>query len=142
MIIRVFNRQQSLPLDKSSVRALVKATLQHLKATPEEVAIYFVTPKKICELHDQFFQDPSITDCISFPMDDKILGEVFVCPAVAIEYAKEKDLDPYAETALYIIHGLLHLLGFDDMEEKARRVMRKKEKSCIRYLNDRKIKLT
>lgn len=136
--IHVFNRQKDLKLDKGSVRTLVKHTLDHLKASPEEVSIYFVSEKKITQLHDQFFQDPTPTDCISFPLDEQHLGEVFVCPATAIAYAKKKKLDPYEETSLYIVHGLLHLLGFDDLEEKARRTMRKKEKSCMRHLNKQK----
>ena len=135
MFIHVYNRQKDLVLHKSSVRGIVQATLEHLKAYPQEVAIYFVTEKKITELHDQFFEDPTPTDCISFPMDEDHLGEVFVCPSTAVKYAHKHNLDPYHETALYIIHGLLHLLGFDDLEEKARRIMRKKEKSCKDYIN-------
>jgi probable rRNA maturation factor len=137
--ITVYNRQKDLKVDKGSARALVLATLQFLKVSCDEVALYFVTEKQISKIHDQFFQDPSPTDCISFPIDQSHLGEVFVCPAVAIQYAKKRELDPYNETALYIIHGLLHLLGFDDLEPKARRTMRKKEKSCMRHLDRTKI---
>lgn len=139
--ISIYNRQKDLKIDKGSARALVLATLKHLKTPFKEVAIYFVTEKQIGKIHDQFFQDPTPTDCISFPIDAEYLGEVFVCPAVAIQYAKKRGLDPHSETALYIIHGLLHLLGFDDLEEKERRTMRKKEKSCMRHLDRLKIDL-
>ena len=61
-------------------------------------------------------------------------GEIFVCPLAAIAYAKKQESRPYEETALYIVHGLLHLLGYDDLEEKAKKNMRKKEKSCMRHL--------
>jgi len=132
--ISVFNRQKDLKIGKSSTRALVQCTLEHLGVSCEEVAIYFVSVKEITQLHDQFFQDPTPTDCISFPLDEKHLGEIFVCPSVAIQYSKTKNLEPYAETSLYVVHGLLHLLGYDDLEEKARRCMRKKEKSCMRHL--------
>lgn len=99
-----------------------------------EVSIYFVTKEAIGQIHRQFFQDPSPTDCISFPLSGDHLGEILVCPAMAIQYAKKRKLDPYKEASLYIVHGLLHLLGYDDLEEKTRRTMRKKEKSCIRHL--------
>jgi probable rRNA maturation factor len=132
--IAIFNRQKDLLINKSSVRALVKEVLRFLKIECDEVSFYFVTQKAISKLHEEFFQDPTPTDCISFPIDKDHLGEIFVCPATAISYAKKKKLDPYKETSLYVIHGLLHLLGYDDLKEKARRAMRKKEKSCMRHL--------
>lgn len=141
MIIGIYNRQKDLKIDKGSARALVLAALHCLKAPFKEITVYFVTEKQIAKIHDQFFQDPTPTDCISFPIDPEHLGEIFVCPAVAIQYAKRRGLDPYNETALYIIHGLLHLLGFDDLGQKARRTMRKKEKSCMRHLGRLKIVL-
>jgi len=137
--IHVYNRQKDLPLNKLSAIELIRATLEYLGVCCSEVAVYFVSEKKICELHEQFFQDPSPTDCISFPIDDSYLGEIFVCPAAALSYAEKGGIDVYEETALYVVHGLLHLMGFDDLEEKARRIMRKKEKSCMRHLRAVKI---
>lgn len=139
--ISVYNRQKDLQIDKSSVRTLVLAILKYLKVSFEEISIYLVSEKQISQLHDQFFQDPSSTDCISFPIDKSHLGEVFVCPKVALEYAQKKGLDPKGEVALYIIHGILHLLGYDDLEPKERKTMRKKEKSCMRQLEKLKISL-
>jgi probable rRNA maturation factor len=132
--IHIANRQKDLKLNKNSIRIFVQSALACLKISADEVALYFVSSKEISSLHNQFFQDPSPTDCISFPLDASHLGEIFVCPAVAIAYAEKKGLDPYAETALYIVHGLLHLLGYDDQESAQRRIMRKKEKSCMRHL--------
>lgn len=142
MTVHIYNQQKNLPLSKDSARRLTRSILAYLKVSYEEVSIYFVTEKKISELHEQFFQDPSPTDCISFPIDSHHLGEIFVCPAVAIAYAKKRNLDPCEETALYIVHGLLHLIGYDDLEEKARRIMRKKEKSCMRHLSKLGISIT
>ncbi len=140
-MIFVSNTQKDLPIDKSSVRALVKEVLSFLKISYGEVSLYFVGEKKIGALHAQFFQDPTPTDCISFPIDDDHLGEIFVCPAVALQYAKKRKRDPYRELALYIVHGLLHLIGYDDLETKAKEAMRKKEKSCMRHLDRLKIDL-
>lgn len=114
---------------------MVSSTLDYLDCQCDEVSIYLVSTKAICKLHEEFFQDPSTTDCISFPLDKKHLGEIFVCPATAVAYAKKKKLNPYRETALYIVHGLLHLLGYDDLRAKDKRTMRKKEKSCMAHLN-------
>jgi probable rRNA maturation factor len=138
LTIHISNRQKDLIFSKSSARALAHSVLIYLQVSYEELSLYFVTEKEIRRLHAKFFDDPTPTDCISFPLGDGHLGEVFVCPAVAQKYAKKRDLDPYEETALYIVHGLLHLIGYDDLEPKARRAMRKKEKSCMRYLYEHK----
>ncbi len=137
--IHVHNGQKDLKLSKKAVRSLVEAVLEYLGSQHAEVSVYFVTQRKICALHDQFFQDPTPTDCISFPLDDDHLGEVFVCPKAAIDYNKN---DPHQETALYIIHGILHCLGFDDLEPVAKRAMRKKEKSCMDLINQQGINLS
>lgn len=116
------------------MRLLVREVLSFLEISPKELAIYFVGEKKISELHEQFFQDPTVTDCITFPIDEEFLGEIFVCPKVALSNAKKRGLDPQKEVLLYVIHGILHLIGYDDLNPKERRSMRKMEKSCMRHL--------
>lgn len=96
--------------------------------------MYLVSAKAITELHDEFFDDPTPTDCITFPLDDSHLGELFVCPRAAVEYARKHKLPPYEELTLYLVHGILHCIGYDDLTPNQRRAMRKKEKSCMQFL--------
>ena len=116
-----------------AIRKLIQSVLKFQKSDCKELSIYFVTERRICGLHRDFFDDPTPTDCISFPIDRDYLGEIFVCPKSAFRYTSENGGDPYEEIALYIIHGLLHLLGFDDLDPKERRVMRKNEKKCMAH---------
>lgn len=133
MKIHVLNRQKDLPLSVSSVRKLVRSVILLRNVTCQEISIYFVSEAKITQLHGEFFNDPTSTDCISFPIDSETLGEVFVCPKVAMAYASKNHIDPYDETALYVIHGILHLLGDDDLSPIPRRKMRKNEKKCTTH---------
>ena len=111
---------------------------------PDEITIHLVNKEKISELHAQYFSDPTPTDCISFPLnsiDDTScgylhLGEVFVCPEVAIEYATSHNIPPLQECILYTIHGILHLLGYDDIDEEDRQKMRKAEERCMKAFFD------
>lgn len=105
------------------MEGVVFFVLQQEGRSTEEVSIHFVSKSVISELHRNFFHDSSPTDCISFPLDDLFLGESFICPAVAIERCldpEEDSLDdPVEETTLYLIHSLLHLLGYkDDTDEE------------------------
>jgi probable rRNA maturation factor len=141
LIFHLYNRQKELPLAMPKVRAALRELCSFLAISSDELALYFVGKKRIGELHEEFFGDASPTDCISFPIDDSYLGEIFVCPAVALDYAKKRGLDPHEETLLYVVHGLLHLVGFDDLTPQAKRIMRKKEKSCMRHLSKQGLSL-
>ena len=58
----------------------------------------------------------------------------FVCS----RFVHENGGNPYRETTLYIIHGLLHLLGYDDQDDESRLIMRAQEKSAMLYLEESK----
>jgi probable rRNA maturation factor len=135
----VYNRQKALAISKSSVRRVLEGLCSFLRIQCEEISVYFVSEKKICQLHVEFFNDPSPTDCISFPVDDAYLGDVFICPNAALRFDPAR---PYEETLLYLIHGILHLIGYDDIEPKAKRSMRKMEKKCMDHLKQLKLKIT
>lgn len=145
MNIEVSNHQTDLPLDLKKIKLIVQEFLKLENETCHEVSLSFVDTATICKLHQDFFNDPSPTDCISFPLDEekdspyRLLGEVFVCPATALDYATKNHLNPYEETVLYILHGLLHLIGYDDLNEKESFLMRKAETRHLHHLRDKNL---
>ena len=124
---------------------MVKCLFSLLEITSDEVIIQFVEKQEIGKIHASHFNDPSPTDCISFPIDasgspsPSVLGEVFVCPQVAIDYGKDHHIDPYEETTRYVIHGILHLIGYDDLTEDDRDQMKTQENSCLKTLTEKKL---
>ncbi len=140
MQVSIYNQQQDLNFSTDKLPRLVQEVLALEDECCDEVAINFVDTETICQLHQDFFQDPSPTDCISFPLDDietpgyRMLGEIFVCPETALQYAQANNVDPHQELTLYVVHGLLHLLGYDDIEKKDRLAMRKAEKKHMEHL--------
>lgn len=139
MKVDVFNKQKNLQVSVPAVKKIVEAVITLEKQWCDEVSISFVTTKKICELHQEYFNDPNTTDCISFPMDDesseyRVLGEVFICPQTAIDYTHLHGGNAYEECTLYIIHGLLHLMGYDDLEPRLKAIMRRAEKKHMTNL--------
>ena len=148
--VLVFDQQSDLKIDPESAKKVAAVVIELERCQANELSLYFVNTKEICRLHEEFFDDPSVTDCISFPLDkDKklgyqLLGEVFVCPQTALDYVRHyEDLnqDPYLETTLYVTHSILHLLGYDDIAPEDEKVMRAKEQSIMRYLIEHKILL-
>lgn len=143
--IIIINNQRDVSISLASVRSVVKEFLSLAKIQTNEVSVYFVTEKKITELHKEFFNDPTPTDCITFPMDDEaelgyhILGEIFISPKAAISFVQKKGISSqkeiYKELTLYLVHGLLHLSGYDDIEKKQRLQMRRLEKKYMAALS-------
>jgi probable rRNA maturation factor len=142
VIINVIDQQTALKISVEQVQQLVQEVIRYERQSCDEVNIYFVDTPTICHLHELYFNDPSPTDCISFPMDleqeesihSRLLGELFVCPATAMAYADKHQSDPYQETTLYIVHSLLHLMGYDDTNAKARALMRQAERRHMEHL--------
>lgn len=94
-----------------------------------ELSIAFIPKEEIARIHNQFMQDPTVTDVITFPgdPDDGIAGEICICPEVALDYSQTHESNFSEELSLYIVHGYLHLCGFDDIEDEDRASMRKAE---------------
>ncbi len=132
MNIHIIDQQHSLTLSPTAVEKVVAAVIAYEGQRCDEVAVYFIDNNAMCRLHEEYFDDPSPTDCISFPIDSeaasyRVLGDIFVCPDTAITYAQEHRGDPHRETLLYIVHGLLHLMGYDDIDPKDEVQMRAAE---------------
>jgi probable rRNA maturation factor len=144
MNIHIF-QNQSIPIEAKSVEKLVADFTAFHGVRYDEASIHFVDTEAICALHAQFFNDPSTTDCISFPMDAadepgfRVMGEVFVCPETARDYIKIHGGDIYREITLYVVHGLLHLIGYDDIEEQDRTSMRHEEAKYLEHVQAKKL---
>jgi probable rRNA maturation factor len=146
VFVNTTSSQELVKVDANQLEALVACILDAKSVSCDEISINFVTEKEISELHEEFFDDPTPTDCITFPIDDiddvsnyKILGEIFVCPQVALSYSQEHLVDFEEELTLYVVHGILHLLGFDDIEEEERKVMREQEAFCMKLLKENQL---
>lgn len=148
MKVSIYTTQKRFPIDASAAVALTKEVLSCEGCQCDEVALHFVGTQRICRLHEEYFNDPSLTDCISFPIDSdassgyQVLGEVFVCPETARRYVGVHGGDLYEEITLYIVHGLMHLLGYDDLTEKDRTIMRQKEHFYMQLLKSKNMVLS
>jgi probable rRNA maturation factor len=140
--ITLHNSQRDLPLSIPKARKAISFLLKELKISTDEIIFHFVSEKKITLLHEKFFNDPSPTDCMTFPMDSPqenkgsfhLLGEAFICPKIAIEYAKRHRIDPHEELYRYIVHCILHLIGYDDIQASQRARMKRKERIYLKKL--------
>ena len=119
--------RQRASLDTDGLRALAIDTLRGEGVDHAELSLSFVDEAEIADLHERFMDESGPTDVLSFPLDAvdeaegpdgvRLLGDVVVAPS---EAAKNNPADPDAELRLLVVHGILHLLGYDHEEDGAR----------------------
>lgn len=114
------------------VRAVVRAVLAFGERPEMPVSLLLTDDAEIGVLHDQHLGDPSATDVMSFEIDGE--AEIVVSVETARRIAAERGHEARAEIALYIVHGLLHTLGYDDVRVRDRRRMRAAELVVLQRL--------
>jgi probable rRNA maturation factor len=125
--ILISNRQDRR-VDVPGLRELARDTLRAEGIEEAELSVSFVDQAEMAELHERYMDEPGPTDVLSFPLDDveqakgreglrRLLGDVVVAPA---EAERNNPDDPDAELRLLLVHGILHLLGYDHEDDGAR----------------------
>ena len=135
-MIEVVNRQRRLQIDTRAWSNFATKALAAIGKSESSATIAFVSDKKIRELNRQFRGIDKVTDVLSFPSDgpDKDLGDIAVSVETAAVQAKENGLEFDEEIAQLILHGLLHLSGYDhetDNGEMNRLELRLRKKLAI-----------
>ena len=133
----LISNRQSAGVDEATLTDLARTTLAGEGLLDVELSVSFVDEAEIEDLHIRYMDAPGPTDVLSFPLDDvdegstRLLGDVVIAPAVA---ARNNPADPEAELRLLLVHGILHLLGYDheDDAEKAEMWARQERYSGVR----------
>ncbi|MEM9381776.1 MAG: rRNA maturation RNase YbeY [Planctomycetota bacterium] len=133
-------------LDEEATRRALASALQHGGAPDLTVDVVFVDDPTLAELHGTFLDDPSPTDVITFDLRDGESAaaadpagagadaEIYVSVDRAREVAAERGSAVADELALYVVHGALHLVGFDDRSPADQEEMRRAEAEVLARL--------
>ena len=125
------NNESGLPVDQVGLVRLAAFALEQLRIHPQaELSILCVDEETMAAYNEKWMGEAHATDVLSFPMDelrpppddvedppDGLLGDIVLCPAVTNRQAREHHRTPEAEAEYLLVHGLLHLLGFDHADE-------------------------
>lgn len=132
-------------LDKMNEAADFLMAEEGVDADRAEISLTLVSPEEIKELNAQFRNVDSVTDVLSFPQfEDKeglpdggeiCLGDVVICVERAAEQAEEYGHGIQREMVYLFVHSLLHLLGYDHIEDDERHVMREKEEHVMEHVD-------
>jgi probable rRNA maturation factor len=129
--IEIADNQKFVPLRRASVRRLVHQVLRAEEVTSARIVLAFVDNEVIHRVNREHLSHDYPTDVITFPYastENSIHGEIVVSTEFAASQAPQYGHSVEHEVMLYIIHGLLHLVGYDDHETRdARRMKRRQE---------------
>jgi probable rRNA maturation factor len=123
------NRNSKRRIDLGKIKKAAGKVLRLLKKKDSELNIVFLSNQKIRAINRRYLGKDISTDVIAFPGDiaRRFLGDIAVSTDKAAQNAKKYGNSFIEEVALYVIHGILHLTGYDDRGKKDTKAMRRKE---------------
>ena len=138
------NRQRLVKLDLRRIRRTVREAAKHLGCPEREVSLLFVDNEAISEINRQYLNRPGPTNVISFSQTEGdfghitplLLGDIVISAQRAVSDAQAGNLDVNDEIDFLVIHGLLHLLGYnhEGSDEREAAQMREMENEIFQKL--------
>ena len=151
--VSVISEKVNLPLSKVQIKKLAGKVLSVLKEKNSKVCIFFVSDAKMRKMNLRYRKIDRPTDCLAFPMREappfhqkgrdegaggkihrEILGDIMISVDTAKTNSRYFNSTVKKEVSLYIIHGILHLLGFKDTTVSASKKMRRREEELLKQL--------
>lgn len=120
------------------VEAVTRAALSAQGVTRASISVAVIDDASIREINRRHLGHDWPTDVVSFPLSDpgdpELSGELVVSAEMAVNSAREAGVPAGDELALYLVHGLLHLCGYDDSDDESRARMRRREDEVLTSL--------
>lgn len=121
-------------LDAATIRAVLTSILQDASVISATISLAIVGNEESRQVHARFLGSNQPTDVISFSLGDdpsRLEGELVVNSELAAERASQFGWAPEHELLLYIVHGMLHLVGYDDSEPGERDAMFARQREIL-----------
>jgi probable rRNA maturation factor len=136
--VTVADSQKTKRLNRAFLKRVAEALLsKQFRLEDAEIGFDFVSDKRMAEINQQYLGHEGSTDVITFPYsesDGPLQGDIFICIDEAIQQARFFKTTWQQEIVRYMVHGILHLLGEDDLKPELRRKMKRKENRLVEAL--------
>ena len=128
------NEQQSMAIDESRLRRAIELVLGRAGIEQAEISLAIIDDPSMHELNRRYLDHDEPTDVLSFVLEadeGRLEGEIIVSADTAARTAPGFAWPAEDELLLYVIHGALHLAGYDDLNPEAKAEMRRQERGCL-----------
>jgi len=136
IVVEISNTQGFLEVDAARLTGLVEGVLRAEGVEHAAISVALVDNATIRRVNRQHLAHDWPTDVLSFTLsaagEPELVGELVVSTEMAAATAKEVSAEPAAELSLYVVHGLLHLCGYDDSTESDIHEIRARESTHLR----------
>lgn len=135
--VAITNEQDRLPIDAETLRTAIEQVLSGEGIPAGEISLAVVDDAAIHELNRRWLEHDEPTDVLSFVLEEAKgyrEGEIIVSADTAMTRAAEFGWSPREELLLYVIHGALHLAGYNDKQPAERERMRRRERFYLKQL--------
>jgi len=150
--------ESEIAVDESEIAGICRFVLGEMQVNPmAELSVLCVDVEYMSSLHERWMGEKGPTDVLAFPMDDELIesgrqpdqggrgpgspaepsdapilvGDVVICPKVAERQALDHNVAIDDEMSLLVVHGVLHLLGFDHEDDDEAAAMEKRERELM-----------
>ena len=150
-LLRFFNRQRAVSLDRAFLRRLARRLLEECLGRPDyQFGVHFIGATEMACLNQTFLGHEGSTDVITFDYREKsddraapktdlrpgqLHGEIYISVDDALIHARRFRVRWPSEVTRYLVHGVLHLEGFDDTDPASRRQMKRLENRLLKELS-------
>jgi len=131
---------KSVKLDKKIIHAIVSELKKILPFTIESLQINFVTPDLMIEINKQYLNHNYDTDIITFNYsgsNNNLDGEIFISISQAIDNSIKFNVNLDSELIRLVVHGLLHLIGYDDKNSSEKKIMKSEEDKLTEIISQK-----
>lgn len=159
MLLEIEYRARTFEVDEEWLREIVDTVLEAEQITSADLSLVLTDDREIRSIHREFMGVDTATDVITFdfladlgalglvdtaetptesapsPDSQRVEGELIISLETAARMALEHHWRPADELCLYLVHGLLHLCGYDDLTDEARPLMREREREILATWN-------
>lgn len=140
MPVHILNEQSDVTVSSDALgKLLERVIVRELGRDDVRVNVMLADDARISELNRRFLGRDGPTDVLAFPIneetsvdDEPVFGEVVVSAETALREAAARNIEPERELTLYAVHGLLHLLDYDDQTEGDRKKMHARQDQILK----------
>ena len=137
--IQITTHCDELPAEPAKLETLVRTICDRFDVSEATISVGIVDDAEISALNQQFLRHEGTTDCLSFDLSDEQaesgarVFDLIVNGQMAVRQAAQRGHSSGAEVALYVTHGLLHQLGFDDTTAEQAEKMHRTEDEILQH---------
>ncbi len=139
LVVDIENRS-NISVDQEKLQKIAISVMEELKLHPEqELSLSLVDVEEMAELHQKWMNESGPTDVMSFRLSeiaefDFSLGDVVICPAIAQKDAIKLKKSPAEHLVFLLVHGILHLIGFDHQVASEKKNMQQQEVKLMKKI--------